>query len=129
DPTRFSTRSGFDRMRLDMTNHRHLPDAQIAEIYFAALDKGLVNQQEALLAGLPPAYVSGLAFQGPSNGRLLETLHALNGEVALSNGTIPIVVWLDNAVLLTAGRSGCDVFEEALLALPNAPAERGSGSL
>lgn len=46
--------------------------------------------------------------------RLLQTLHALNNVAPLTDGTVPLAVWLQNAVMLAKLRPEKKVFERAL---------------
>jgi len=94
-----------------------LPDDLIREIYAAALATGLAQQQDALLAGLSPSYIAMLPSHGAPATRLLQTLHELNAVSALADGTVPLDVWLGNAVTLAQIRQEGRVFGDALTLL------------
>lgn len=97
-----------------------LPADRIQALYEAAITCGLASQQDALLAGLPAAYTATLPHSGPPAARLLQTLHALSGVPALADGTVPIEIWLRNAMLLSKGRHDERIFEAVLAILPTA---------
>src|SRR5438552_3525702 len=93
---------------------KHLPDDRIQAIYAAAVATGLASQQDALLAGLPPAYTATLPSSGAPAARLLHALHALNAVPELADGMVPIAVWLRNAATITATQSEQQIFQSAL---------------
>src|SRR5262245_59679240 len=91
----------------------HLSEDRIQAIYAAPIATGLAAQQDVLLAGLPSTYATTLPIQGPPAARLLETLHTLNGVRKLTDGTVPLAVWLRNAAALTAALPDGRVFKDA----------------
>ena len=96
------------------TFSRHLPDARLQALYAAAIATHLASQQDALLAGLPPSYTATLPTSGSSAARLLQTLHTLNAVAALTDGTVPLAIWLRNAATLTTAQTEQRVFVAAL---------------
>jgi Effector-associated domain 5/TIR domain len=90
-----------------------LSNDDIHRIYDAAIAVGLSRHQDALLAGLPPAFVASLPQDHASGAQLFSTLHTLN-TATLADGTLPLRVWLTNAVKLAGGRAEQRVFEQAL---------------
>ena len=91
-----------------------VPHRRINEILEAALATGLAQQQDALLAGLPSSYIATLPSNGRPDARLLETLHTLNTASVLTDGNVPLEVWLRNALTLVQMRHDRRVFEDAL---------------
>lgn len=97
-----------------MATFRHLPDDRILAIHTAAVELQLAAQQDALLAGLPGSYVATLPSQGTPSARFLHVLRSLNAVTALTDGIVPLVIWLRNAAALTAARPEGRLFETAL---------------
>lgn len=101
----------------------HFPIDRIFELHDAAIRHHLAAHQEKLLEGLSPSFIAGLPDGDAPNGRLLTTLHRLNERPALSDGSVPFVVWLRNA----HQRTNDPVFAKALAELGHplpAPAPR-----
>lgn len=111
---------GLTSGQSNMMTARHLPDDRIHTLYAAAIACGLAADPDGLLAGLPPAYTATLPSSGTPAARLLQTLHLLNGVPALSDGTIPLAVWLRNAMTLAIARVERNIFVEAMSAMGGA---------
>lgn len=92
----------------------HLSHERVQEICKAAIDSGLVDEQEALLASLPPAYVATLTLSKRPDARLLLALHAMNGVDVLVDGTVPLAKWLRTAIAMTSTLPQHKVFASAL---------------
>lgn len=102
----------------------------IPKIHKAAVAADLVSSHDKLLGGLPPSYVDTLPDGGRPDARLLGTLYKLNEVPQLLDGTVPLAVWLRNAIALSGHRSEGDVFQRALDELSQFVAARpqlGSG--
>lgn len=102
---------------LAMMTFRYLPPPRIQEIFTAFRDAELVRSRilDSLLEGIDPGFVGSLPDDGPANARLLTTLHRLNGVERITDGTVPFVLWLDNAAsLATAFPNAAAVLSRAL---------------
>jgi hypothetical protein len=93
-----------------------LPQDRIIALHQAAIDSNLMADatQEALLTGLSRAYRAALPSGGSPDARLMQVLGRLNEDERLRDGTVPLEVWLRNAVARTAELQQGVVFEEAL---------------
>lgn len=102
-----------------------LDAAEIQEIHEAAIRADLAENRAALLGGIPRGVVAALGFAESPAARLLADLHGLNRAGSLSDGEIPLAIWLGNALLLAQGRVEAEVFRRArdhvLAAGPAAP--------
>ncbi len=108
-----------------------LPHTSIAELHVAAIHAGLVNSRGALLAGIHPSLIAGFPTAPAPSSQLLEDLTVLNQIERLSDGTVPLSIWLKNALLLAGPRVEAEVFKRALAALGEALAalgEKGTGA-
>src|SRR5688572_21978421 len=94
---------------------RLLSHARILELHAAAVSAHLMGSRDALLAGLGPAFVAGLPHARSPAEQILQDLDALNSVGALTDGTVPLAVWLGNAVALAGAREESAVFRRALL--------------
>lgn len=93
-----------------------LPHARLSEIADAFLDTNLSVQQARplLLAGIPNPF-KGLLTEGlPPRLQLLADLRSLNDAERLTNGIVPLQVWLTNAIDLARGTQQEKVFRAAL---------------
>ena len=93
-----------------------LPQDQILDLFGAAVASGLAapGLQNTLLGGINP-YFTGLIRDDPTaNGRLLNTLYTMNATERLTDGTVPLRIWLGNAAALTTGREHAKTFRQAL---------------
>ncbi|WP_437604755.1 SUMF1/EgtB/PvdO family nonheme iron enzyme [Sorangium sp. So ce834] len=106
----------------------YLSEDRIMAIYEAAVASGLAAQQDALVAGLPTAYVAILPAPVQPAARLLQTLHAMNALPALADGTVPLMTWLRNARMLAATLPQGRVFEDSLAQLVGTAARAASGA-
>lgn len=84
----------------------------IHELHRAAMNAGLTQSRQALLAGLPATFVASLVSDPSPGAQMLLDLSAL--DVQLADGTDPLAVWLRNASLLAASRQESEVFRRAL---------------
>lgn len=86
----------------------------IHEIHSAAVSIGLAESRAGLLAGLNSALVGTLRLARTPGEQLLCDICALNDIERLTDGTIPIVQWLRNALVLIGPREESNTFMRAL---------------
>ncbi|HEX8622265.1 MAG TPA: trypsin-like peptidase domain-containing protein [Allosphingosinicella sp.] len=79
-----------------------LPFDKIVEIQQRAVKNGLDRRRATLLAGLPDAYVSGLALEAIPSDQLLLDLTAMNEAPRILGGITPLHRWLMTASALSA---------------------------
>ncbi|APR76411.1 Glutamate synthase [NADPH] large chain [Minicystis rosea] len=103
-----------------MSFRRHLPLEDITAIHKAAVKLGLGASRSALLGGLDPAFTASLAIHPSPAAQMLTDLHTLNGIEALTDGSVPLHVWLTNALDLTSTTRESEVFARALEVLGGA---------
>ncbi|MEO7327695.1 MAG: hypothetical protein ABI193_03890, partial [Minicystis sp.] len=97
---------------------RHLPHETLDALHETVVQLGLAGSRDALLARIDPALVAGLP-DGPSRAAQLATdLAAMNGVERLTDGTVPLRTWVENARRLSSVRGEARVFAEALAELP-----------
>lgn len=111
---------------------RHLSSELVQQLHAVAIHVAL--DRDALLAGILPDFVASLAHRNSPAAQLLSDLHELNRTETLVDGTLPLHLWLENAVRLASPYRECQVFERALGAMrclhttvrPSSPASRAS---
>ncbi|MFO0757811.1 MAG: hypothetical protein U0359_15050 [Byssovorax sp.] len=91
-----------------------IPHDEILQLHAAIVSADLTHSRNALLAGLDPSFVAGLPNEGPPSTALLNDLVALNSAGALSDRSVPLQHWLQNAVLLAGPRREAAIFRAAL---------------
>jgi hypothetical protein len=96
-----------------------LPNVVILRIHDAAISAGLASSQPALCSGLDPRLVASLPHEGSPGTRLLATLDLLN-TTRLTNDSVPLRTWLNNAIAIAGGKVEQRVFEQALALLEQA---------
>ncbi|WP_437968158.1 TIR domain-containing protein [Sorangium sp. So ce260] len=94
--------------------------SQILRVHAAAVEVGLPAKRGALLAGLPRDLVATLPDAPSPDAQLLSDLDHLNHHSRLPDGSVPLEIWLTNALALCGYRHEAEVVRE-LLALINAP--------
>lgn len=82
-----------------------LPHDSILAIHAAAIDAGLAEHRSGLLAGLPGSITAGLEGASSPATQLLLDLTNLNGAGTLVDGSVPLVLWLQNARSLVGSRN------------------------
>jgi len=94
----------------------HLPPEQIDAVIDAALQAGLTDAQARshLLHGIMPLYVGSLPTHAAPALQLRSDLARMNGVERLIDGTVPLQVWLQNAVKVTFEDAPHRVFQRAL---------------
>lgn len=91
-----------------------LQHSDILALRDAALAAGLADGREALLAGLDQRFIATLRTHASPGCQVLLDLQDLNAAGILLNGVVPLMIWLTNAVALSAPRREAIVFERAL---------------
>ncbi|MER6917108.1 trypsin-like peptidase domain-containing protein [Streptomyces sp. NPDC000594] len=94
----------------------YLPPDDILRIRDAALESGLTDPsvRPLLLDGLMPRYLGTLPLL-PEPGRQVHSdLQRMNRVERLVDGSVPLEIWLRNAIAQTAEAAPLDVFQRAL---------------
>ena len=94
---------------------KHLDDNTLNDVMQALIAQGLTSDSnfEALTANMSPAF-AGTLTAGSGTARLIIASGRLNTTKVLVSGEVPLVQWLKNAILLSAGRPEELVFRKAL---------------
>ncbi len=94
----------------------HLDDATVMDVSRTLIELGLTTDSDvqALTAGISPPFVGTALGGGTPNARVLTLVNKLNATRVLSSGEVPLTKFLNNAILLTAGRTEEVVFRTAL---------------
>lgn len=90
-----------------------LPQERIHELHAAAIETGLAGVRYALLSGIDPSFAATLPDSSSAGAQLLSDLYRLNQVARLRDGSVPFLVWLSNAAVLTAHWPEAKVFEAA----------------
>lgn len=94
-----------------------LPRALVLELHAAAIQLGLGGQRGVLLSGLNRSEAARMPTAPDPASQLFSDLHWLNGIRSLTDGSVPLQIWLENALQLTGIRVESGVFQRALAAL------------
>jgi pSer/pThr/pTyr-binding forkhead associated (FHA) protein len=89
-----------------------LPTSKFQLVYDAAVKVG--TRRESLFASLDPAFFAALPTEGDHAQQLFADLTRLKEVPWLEDGTVPLVVWLGNAVTLAGPTASRQVFQDAL---------------
>lgn len=95
----------------------HLDHDVVLEIVSAFTAAGMVKNDvlDGLLTFIHPEYVAALPEDGSPRSRLMRTLDDLNRTERLVDGSVPLQIWLKNAVPYAAGKpEPRDVISRAL---------------
>jgi hypothetical protein len=87
---------------------------EILELQAAVVSAELGLRRNGLLTGVNSGFVATLEKAGASGEQTLTDLGAINAAGALGDGTVPLVVWLKNAVRLAGGRTEAEIFKRTL---------------
>lgn len=82
----------------------HVSQESLVLLHRAIMLCDLSGSRVALLGGLDPGFRAGLPLAASPSEQILVDLHTLNGVQQLSDGTIPLLVWAQNALALSASR-------------------------
>lgn len=88
---------------------------RLRELHAAAISSGLLQDREALLAGVDEHFIAALPTAATPSGQLWRDLVEMNRTDILDNGTLPLAIWLANVLLIAGSRSESAFFERALL--------------
>lgn len=86
----------------------------ILELQQAAISARITANRSVLLVGLPADFVASLPQAAAPGAQVLADLDAINAAGTLADGTVPLAVWLRNALALAATREETAVFRRAL---------------
>src|SRR5262245_9259503 len=78
----------------------------------AVISAGL--DRRVLLAGLSASFVAHLPSAAVPSAQILSDLDILNNAASLDDGTVPLQVWLQNAIALSPTRPEAAVFRAVL---------------
>lgn len=92
-----------------------LPESQIHDIQAAALRAGL--DRDSLLGGISVTFVATLPRTSNASSNILSDLHEFNQVERLTDGTVPLLAWLNNARALASSRAESRVFQSAVALL------------
>lgn len=93
----------------------------ILELQKVAVQKGI--PRNVLLTGILPGFVAGIEKSSNDAAQTLVDLSRLNETERLSDGSVPLRIWLENAYQHTEllSLSGCEVFKNALIKMGYPP--------
>lgn len=94
---------------------KHLGHRAIFELHEAAIQCAL--DRDVLLSGLDRGFVATLFTVAKLSDQILLDLQAFNETKNLEDGTVPITVWLETAIHLSASRREAEVFKKHLASL------------
>jgi hypothetical protein len=92
-----------------------LPPDRLQGLHALAITSDL--DRAALLAGIDKRFIASLRQASGRSEQIYQDLQELNGRPRLSDGTVPLVVWLQNAIRLAGPRPEALSFEEILRVL------------
>lgn len=105
-----------------------LDQTTILELHAAALSADLTRSRDALLVGIDARFIASLALASSPGTQLLLDLGALNTAGALTDGTVPLHIWLTNAAHSAGLRREAVVFARARDRVKSAAPARESPS-
>jgi Effector-associated domain 5 len=91
-----------------------LDHERVLQLHRVAISADLAANRDSLLAGLPSAFVATLRRSPAPAEQTLEDLTALNQAGQLPDNTVPLAVWLQNAIALRRVNVEISIFEQAL---------------
>src|SRR5262245_14717287 len=83
-------------------------------LHAAIVDAHLSESRTALLAGIPAEFVASLPLASTPAEQVLCDLNAMNVACVLADGSMPLLTWLANAIVLAGGRRETMIFQEGL---------------
>jgi hypothetical protein len=100
-----------------------LDQTTILALHAAALSADLSRSRDALLVGIDARFIASLALASSPGTQLFLDLGALNAAGSLTDGTVPLHIWLTNAAHFAGRRREGAVFARARdQVMSNAPA-------
>lgn len=103
-----------------------LPAPMIRELHQIAVQAGF--DREALLRTIDPRVVAGLARASAPAAQLLMDLDRLNQMGEIRDGSVPLQIWLENAMLLLTTSAEEEAVKRALRVLNEKLGRTGGGS-
>lgn len=100
---------------------------EVLKLHAAIVSAQLVGSRSALLTGIDANFVAGLPHSANPSDQILEDLSAMNDTGALADGTVPLAIWLQNALARAGAKKEAAVFRDAL-ARCRAPAAAPRGA-
>lgn len=82
----------------------YLSHAEIISLSDAAIVLGLPEHRDSLLSGLSPGFVATLPGMSTPVAQLASDLSRLSRVERLTDGSIPILIWMETACLFTSSR-------------------------
>lgn len=98
----------------NMNGTNPLTHDQILELRDAAISAGFAQSRRVLLAGIDRAFIVGLREVDAPGEQILIDLVALRDAGALTDGSVPLALWLQNAAVLARSRKEAIIFQRAL---------------
>lgn len=89
----------------------------LLEISSVAIELGLDQQREGLLSGIDRTFVSNMSRALAPGAQLLSDLTTLDAAERLSDGSIPLRSWLENAMFLSSMHARSEIFQQGLDAI------------
>lgn len=86
----------------------------ILQLHRAAISAGLAAHRAALFVGVDPAFVASLQVADSLAAQLLVDLGTMNLAGRLTDNSVPLAVWLGNAIVLGHPRPQVSVFQDML---------------
>jgi hypothetical protein len=90
-----------------------LTHREILRIHEAAIGVGLVSSRDALLSGIAPTFVASLPSASDPSSQILRDLTIMNAAERIADETMPLRIWLENAIALGKPHAQSSVFERA----------------
>lgn len=90
-----------------------LPRRTIRELHEASISAGLAQDRDGLLSGIERELLATLPTTATPNSQLLSDLSELNKSHHI-DGSLPLAIWLSNAILLVGPIKQAEVFKGAL---------------
>ncbi|MEP7122238.1 MAG: hypothetical protein ABJE95_15060 [Byssovorax sp.] len=108
-----------------MTTGAILNHDEILKLGEAALAARLTTQRDGLLVGIRADFIASLPRSAVAGEQVLTDLDALNNAGELTDGTVPLAVFLRNARALSGSRQASEGFSTALREVERWTAARG----
>ncbi|MDC0747908.1 phosphorylase family protein [Polyangium mundeleinium] len=90
----------------------------ILNLHAAVITAQMVTSRAALLVGIDGHFVAGLPIATTPGDQILTDLDGMNGTGVLADGSVPLAIWLKNAVARAGDRQEATVFRKALERCP-----------
>jgi tetratricopeptide (TPR) repeat protein len=99
---------------LPMRDDARLEHSDLLKLRQAAISARIATSRTALLAGLPEEFIASLPLAAAPGEQILADLDAISAIRALLDGSVPLVVWLKNAIALCGMRPESAIFKQVL---------------